>query len=181
VLGDTVPTSGDVLIDGVSSTDASFADVRKAIAYVGPNPAIFQGTILENLTCFQSQRSRFAREMAVLAGLERAVNELPNGYDTLLGTTIDEIIPASVAQQITIVRALSTQPRVLLFDEATAILDRHAEAAFITTIAKLRGASTVLVATHRPSLLATADVVYKVADGKILQLATAPSLATAAA
>jgi ATP-binding cassette, subfamily C, bacterial LapB len=181
VLGDTVPTSGHVLIDGVSTTDVSFADVRKAIAYVGPSPAIFRGTILENLTCFQPHRNRFAREMAALAGLERAVNELPNGYDTLLGTSIDEIIPASVAQQITIVRALSMQPRVLLFDEATAILDRRAEAALITTIAKLRGASTLLVATHRPSLLATADVVYKVTDAKLLQLATAPSLATAAA
>ena len=174
VFGDIAPTSGRVIVDGVATSEDSFANIRKSIAYVGPNPAIFRGTILENLTCFQPHRSHFARQMAVLIGLEQAIHELPNGYDTMLGESIHEIIPASVAQQITIARALSTGARVVLFDEATAILDQFAEFAFIAALRKLRGGLTVIVATHRPSILATADHVYTLKHAQLLDTRESP-------
>ena len=105
--------------------------------------------------------------MAVLFGLEQAVNELPSGYDTMLGESINETIAASLAQQITIVRALARGARVVLFDEPTAILDRNAESAFIAAIDKLRGNLTLLIATHRPSILATADAIYTLTGAQL--------------
>jgi ATP-binding cassette, subfamily C, bacterial LapB len=173
VLGDILPTSGHVIIDGIATTDNTFANMRKAIAYVGPKPAIFRGTILDNLTSFQPQSRNFARQMAALADLEEAVHKLPNGYDTMVGESIDEIIPASIAQLITIVRALTTGARLLLLDESSAILDRHAEHALIAAIAKLRGKLTLIIATHRPSILAKADVVYTLTDGQLVEPAGA--------
>ena len=177
VLGDIVPTSGRVTIDGIATTDNAFANIRKAVAYVGPKPVIFRGTILDNLTSFQPQWRNFARQMAILVDLEEAVNKLPNGYDTMVGESIDEIIPASIAQQITIVRALATGARLLLLDECSAILDGHAEHALIAAIAKLRGNLTLIIATHRPSILAKTDVVYTLTDGRVAEPAGAMQLA----
>ena len=85
----------------------------------------------------------------------------------MLGESINETIAASLAQQITIVRALARGARVVLFDEPTAILDRNAESAFIAAIDKLRGNLTLLIATHRPSILATADAIYTLTNAQL--------------
>ena len=129
LLGDLTPSGGRVLIDETATTDKAFAVVRRSIAYVGARPIIFAGTILDNLTNFQPHRRNFARQMAVLAGLENAINELPNGYDTLVGDNTGENVPASIAQQIGIVRALAAEPRdgsVAPLSRASVRTDRRA-------------------------------------------------------
>ncbi len=168
LLGDLMPTGGRVLVDETATTDKAFAVVRRSIAYVGARPIIFGGTILDNLTNFQPHRRNFARQMAVLVGLENAINELPNGYDTLVGDNTGENVPASMAQQIGIVRALAAEPRIILLDDVTAVLDRNADVAFVQAIEKLRGGPTLIIATHQPSLLATCDVVYVLSGGQLL-------------
>jgi ATP-binding cassette, subfamily C, bacterial LapB len=175
LLGDLVPTHGCVMIDDIATTDRAFANIRPLVAYVGPNPVTFRGTILENLTNFQPHRRNCARQMAILMGLEESVNELPNGYDTMVGESIAEGIPASLAQQMTIVRALSTGARVLLLDEANAVLDRRAETSLIEAIDKLRGDLTLIIATHRPSVLAKSDIVYTLIDGQLVDSPIAAS------
>jgi ATP-binding cassette, subfamily C, bacterial LapB len=139
------------------------------VAYVGSAPVIFQGTILDNLTMFSPARHRIARQMAALVGLEGTVNQLPNGFDTMLGEGAANELPVSIAQQITIVRALAAEPRVLLFDDANVVLDRRAETALIVSIAALRQRMTIIIASHRPSLLAASDVIYTVTDGRIAE------------
>ena len=168
LLGDLAPTDGRVSIDDTATTDKTFAVVRRSIAYVGARPNIFGGTILDNLTNFQPHRRNFSRQMAVLAGLENAINELPNGYDTLIGDNTGENVPASIAQQIAIVRALAAEPRIILLDDVTAVLDRNADSAFVRAIEKLRGGPTLIIATHQPSLLATCDVVYVLSGGQLI-------------
>src|SRR6202035_771169 len=168
VLGDLAPTSGRVMINNIATTDKAFANIRPLVAYVGPNPVTFRGTILDNLTNFQPHRRNFARQMAIVMGLEETVNELPNGYDTMVGESIAEGVPASLAQQMTIVRAFSTGARILLLDEANAVLDRRAETSLIEAIEKLRGNLTLIIATHRPSVLAKSDVVYTLTDGQLV-------------
>ena len=177
MLGDLAPTSGRVMIDDIATTDKAFANIRPLVAYVGPNPVTFRGTILDNLTNFQPHRRNFARQMAIVMGLEETVNELPNGYDTMVGESIAEGVPASLAQQMTIVRAFSTGARVLLLDEANAVLDRRAETSLIEAIEKLRGDLTLIIATHRPSVLAKSDVVYTLTDGQLVDSPIAASIA----
>ncbi len=180
LLGDRKPTSGRVTIDGIATVDKAFANIRPSVAYVGPKPVIFSGTILDNLTNFQPQRRNYARHMAVLLGLEDSVNELPEGYDTTIGESIAESLPTSIAQQVTIVRALSTGARVILLDHANTTLDRRAEATFIQAIDKLRGSLTLIIATLRPSVLAKSDALYALTDGRLVESSIAAPLADAA-
>jgi len=180
LLGDRKPTSGRVTIDGIATVDKAFASVRPLVAYAGPKPVIFCGTILDNLTNFQPQRRNYAHHMAMLLGLEGSVNELPGGYDTKVGENIAESLPASIAQQITIVRALATGARVVLLDHANTTLDRRAEAALIQAIDKLRGGLTLIIATLRPSILAKSDVVYAFTDGRLVESRIAAPLEPAA-
>jgi ATP-binding cassette subfamily C protein LapB len=165
IQGDIEPASGQVTIGGVSTKDPNFRIVRPCIAYVGAAQIIFSGTIMENLTIFSPNKRDFARKMAQLLGLEATINLLPDGYETMLGRGIGDDLPMSIAQQVNIVRALTNRPRVLVLDEANMVLDAIAEPALIRALHTLRGRLTVIVVTHRPSLLALCDRLMIVEDG----------------
>jgi ATP-binding cassette subfamily C protein LapB len=155
--GEIEPATGIVMIDGVSTLAPQFASVRRHVAYVGAAPVIFSGTIMENLTMFGPEKRDFARKMAQLLGLEATINLLPDGYETTLGEGIGDDLPMSIAQQVNIVRALTNRPRILTLDEANILLDAVAEPALIRALNVLRGSLTIIVVTHRPSLLALCD------------------------
>jgi ATP-binding cassette, subfamily C, bacterial LapB len=157
IQGEVEPATGSVMIDGVSTSESRFAAMRRNIAYVGASPVIFSGTIMENLTMFGPEKRDFARKMAQLLGLEGTINLLPDGYETKLGEGIGDDLPMSIAQQVNIVRALTTRPRVLALDEANMLLDAIAEPALIKALNVLRGSLTVIIVAHRPSLLALCD------------------------
>lgn len=164
--GEIEPTSGRVMVDGASTFDPRFAAIRRHIAYVGAVPAIFSGTIMENLTMFGPEKRDFARKMAQLLGLEATINLLPDGYETKLGEGIGDDLPMSIAQQVNIARALTNRPRVLALDEANMLLDAIAEPALIKALNVLRGSLTIIVVTHRPSLLALCDHQIVLEDGR---------------
>jgi ATP-binding cassette subfamily C protein LapB len=168
IQGEIEPASGRVTIGGVSTTDPNFPAIRPCIAYVGAAPVIFSGTIMENLTIFSPEKRDFARKMAQLLGLEATINLLPDGYETMLGRGIGDDLPMSIAQQVNIVRALTNRPRVLVLDEANMVLDAIAEPALIRALNTLRGRLTVIVVTHRPSLLALCDRLITVEDGQAI-------------
>jgi ATP-binding cassette subfamily C protein LapB len=165
IQGDIEPTSGRVTIGGVSTMEPNFQAIRPCIAYVGAAPVMFSGTIMENLTVFSPEKRDFARKMSQLLGLEATINLLPDGYETELGRGIGDDLPMSIAQQVSIVRALTNRPRVLALDEANMVLDAVAEPALIRALETLRGRLTVIVVTHRPSLLALCDRLILVEDG----------------
>jgi ATP-binding cassette, subfamily C, bacterial LapB len=172
IQGEIAPASGRVSVGGVATTEPEFLAVRPCIAYVGAAPVIFSGTIMENLTVFSPEKRDFARKMSQLMGLEAVINLLPDGYETMLGRGIGDDLPTSIAQQVNIVRALTNRPRVLALDEANMALDAIAEPALIRALETLRGYLTVIVVTHRPSLLALCDRLMIVEDGRITWSAT---------
>ena len=175
IQGDIEPTSGRVTIGGVSTMEPNFQAIRPCIAYVGAAPVMFSGTIMENLTVFSPAKRDFARKMSQLLGLETTINLLPDGYETELGRGIGDDLPMSIAQQVNIVRALTNRPRVLALDEANMVLDGVAEPALISALETLRGRLTVIVVTHRPSLLALCDRLVLVEDGHATWSVPAPS------
>jgi ATP-binding cassette subfamily C protein LapB len=175
IQGDIEPTSGRVTIGGVSTMEPNFQAIRPCIAYVGAAPVMFSGTIMENLTVFSPAKRDFARKMSQLLGLETTINLLPDGYETELGRGIGDDLPMSIAQQVSIVRALTNRPRVLALDEANMVLDGVAEPALISALETLRGRLTVIVVTHRPSLLALCDRLVLVEDGHATWSVPAPS------
>ena len=174
IQGDIKPTTGRVMVGGVSTVEPDFLAARRHIAYVGAAPVIFSGTIMENLTVFSPEKRDFARKMSQLMGLEATINLLPDGYETMLGRGITDDLPMSTAQQLNIVRALTSRPRVLALDEANMVLDAIAEPALIRALESLRGHLTVLVVTHRPSLLALCDRLIIVEDGHAAWSVPAP-------
>jgi ATP-binding cassette, subfamily C, bacterial LapB len=165
IQGDIEPASGRVIIGGVSTTEPNFLAMRACIAYVGATPVVFSGTIMENLTVFSPEKRDFARKMSQLLGLDTTINLLPDGYETMLCRGIGDDLPMSIAQQVNIVRALTNRPRVLALDEANMVLDAIAEPALIRALETLRGHLTVIIVTHRPSLLALCDRLMIVEDG----------------
>ena len=175
IQGDIEPASGRVTIGGVSTMEPNFQAIRPCIAYVGAAPVMFSGTIMENLTVFSPEKRDFARKMSQLFGLETTINLLPDGYETELGRGIGDDLPMSIAQQVNIVRALTNRPRVLALDEANMVLDAVAEPALIRALETLRGRLTVIVVTHRPSLLALCDRLILVEDGHATWSVPAPS------
>jgi len=164
IQGDIKPATGRVTVGGIRTIEPGFPAARRYIAYVGAAPVIFSGTIMENLTVFSPEKRDFARKMSQLIGLETIINLLPDGYETMLGRGIGDDLPMSTAQQVNIVRALTRRPRVLALDEANMVLDAIAEPALIRALEGLRGHLTVLVVTHRPSLLALCDRMIVVED-----------------
>jgi ATP-binding cassette, subfamily C, bacterial LapB len=172
IQGEIPPASGRVTVGGVATMERDFLAVRPCIAYVGAAPVIFSGTIMDNLTVFSPEKRDFARKMSQLMGLESVINLLPDGYETILGRGIGDDLPTSIAQQVNIVRALTNRPRVLALDEANMALDAIAEPALIRALETLRGHLTVIVVTHRPSLLALCDRLLIVEDGRITWSAT---------
>ena len=156
--GELAPSSGQILIGGIATTSANFSAIKPSISYVGASPSIFRGTILENLTLFRPELSRRAHQVSKDLGLDRAINLLPEGFETKLGEGIADDLPASIAQQVCIARALVSDPAILILDEANTVLDRGAEANLVRAIEQLRGQKTIIIATHRPSLLAMGDM-----------------------
>jgi len=168
-MGLLKPTSGQVLFDGIDTSERDPHSLRQQIAYLPQNEVLFQGTILENLTLFRGSGSVEACLSASrLLGLDLAIHRLPAGYHTKVGDGADNDLPAGVKQTIAMARALANGARVILFDEANNALDRNADEMLKTALARLKGKVTMVMVSQRPSLLALADHVYDLRQGDLV-------------
>ncbi len=177
LMADTPIAKGSVLIGDAADATST----RGAVRYVGQTPAIFRGTILENLTLFGELPTKAALAASRIIGLDDEVVRMPLGYDTMLKSSAGRDIPAPTAQRLTIARALATIPSVLILDEANTHLDLAGEQRFVEALRHLRGKITILVATHRPSLIKMADDAYEISARELKRIERDPIDARAAA
>jgi ATP-binding cassette subfamily B protein len=161
------PDSGQVLLDGRPLAASAPDSIHTQLAYLPQVPQILAGTILDNLTMFEPALNQRALAMARELGLDRVVAGMKGGYQTVLGEGQGEGLPEGVRQMIAIVRALVHEPSVILFDEANISLDLESDRRLLAYLAARKGRSTILLVTHRPSMLALADQVYTLADGRL--------------
>lgn len=166
LMGDTPITEGEVLIGDQKGAE----NARAAVRYVGQSPTIFRGTILDNLTLFGELPAKSALTASRIVGLDDEIVKMPLGYDTMLKSAAGRDVPAPTAQRISIVRALAMRPSVLILDEANTLLDFAGEQRFAEALQRLRGKITIVLATHRPSLIRLADKAYEVSGGKLVPL-----------
>ncbi len=173
IAGDITPTNGEIRIGGklVNGDNATLS--RASIRYVEQKPTTFRGTILENLTLFGTLPATSALWASRLIGLDKEVVRMPLGYDTPLRSLSGRGIPASTAQRICIARALATKPSVLILDEANTSLDIPSEKEFSAALSHLHGDITIILATHRPSLIRLADATYEASAGALIPSITA--------
>jgi ATP-binding cassette subfamily B protein len=163
------PQEGRVLIDGQDLRSVTQASVRRAVALVPQDVALFNDTLGVNigfgLPGATDEEIWAAAEAAELGAFVRA---LPDGLQTRVGERGLKL-SGGERQRVGLARALLADPRVLILDEATSALDSRTEAAIQATLRKVRGGRTTLVVAHRLSTVADADEIIVVRGGKVVE------------
>jgi ATP-binding cassette, subfamily C, bacterial LapB len=165
IAGMQSPTEGELLLDGKPLSAWNRQTLEKAIAYVPQHDALFSGTILDNITAFRPELTDRAQEIADLLGFAAHVRALPHGFGTQVGAGAGERVPGGLAQRIILARSMVDDPKVLLLDAAYTAMDYEGDKAMKTLLQHLKGRSTIVLVTHRPSFMWLADRVHDLSDG----------------
>jgi ATP-binding cassette subfamily B protein len=163
---------GSLSIGGIDVRELRMADVRAAIGMVFEDSFLFSDTIADNIAYGRPDASR-ERVVAAAQAAEAAefIAALPAGYDTLVGER-GLTLSGGQRQRIALARALLTDPRIVLLDDATSAVDPRVEAEILATLRRLvRGRTTLLIA-HRRSTLALADRIAVLDGGQVADVGT---------
>jgi len=165
-------TGGRVTLDGVPTDEVPLAELRRAIGYVGQDVFLFQGTIRENLTYGRPDATDDEIERAArLAEAHDFIDELPQGYSTLVGER-GQKLSGGQRQRLSIARAILKNPAVLVLDEATSAVDNETEAAIQRSLELVGRDRTVIVIAHRLSTVRHADRIHVLESGRIVESGT---------
>jgi ATP-binding cassette, subfamily B, bacterial len=163
------PDSGSIRIDGSNLRELRLQDLRREVALVEQTPFLFRATIRENIAYAKpSATLDEIRACAQDAAIDDFIQTLPQGYDTIVGER-GCTISAGERQRIALARALLRDPSILILDEPTAALDPASESAVSRALARTLRGRTVIVITHRVSLVEGADLALVLHAGKILE------------
>lgn len=168
--GISKPDSGSVLVDGHLLSEYSADSIHREIALLPQAGAIIAGTMLENMTMFDNSLNQQAMALGDKLGLGSIVAGMKLGYQTPVGGSTGKTLPEGVAQIVTIIRALVHNPSVILFDEANITLDMVGDRLLREYLTSIKGKCTMVLVTHRPSLLALADKVYALSEGVLTEV-----------
>lgn len=164
--------SGEILLDGVNVKDISFDTLRKNVAMVSQDTYIFMGTVADNISYADPKVSRDKIiQAAVAAGAHDFICRLPDGYDTLVGTS-GRSLSGGERQRISIARAIIADPKILILDEATSAVDTKTEQRIQTALDRLVEGKTTISIAHRLSTLNNADILAVLEDGKLAEWGT---------
>ena len=176
VLGFAKPSRGEVLASGVSYDEIDIRSLRRAIGVVPQHPSLFLGTARQNVT-YGLDAPPTDEELAAVARLTQAdalIARLPQGWDTPVGDQA-ATLSGGEAQRLAISRALLGKPRLLILDEPTNHLDAGSIAPIMTAISALPHRPGILIISHDPSVVAHADVVYRLHDGRLHNESATPA------
>jgi len=168
VMGLYEPEEGAVLVDGTDVRQIDPADLRRNIGSVPQDVYLFFGSVKDNIAIgapFTDDET--IRRAARITGVEEFVNRHPMGYDMPVGER-GQFVSGGQRQSIAIARAMLREPPILLFDEPTSAMDNTSEGRFKTRLANIDGDNTMLLVTHRGSMLALVDRLIVVDGGKIV-------------
>ncbi|OGT65889.1 MAG: hypothetical protein A3J38_09220 [Gammaproteobacteria bacterium RIFCSPHIGHO2_12_FULL_45_9] len=168
LLGLLSPTAGEIRIGEQALATIPPATLRAQITYLPKQAALFHGTLLENITLFQPEHEARAKALARELGLTPLVEKLVHGYHTRVADPLMTLLPTGITQRIVLIRALLREPRFILFDEASVLLDGRGMAA-LRTYLKARVASTaVIIFSHDPNMLGLATRQFRLLGGKMV-------------
>ena len=159
---------GSVTIDGIDVRQLDPLDIRQHIGFVPQTSELMYGTVAQNFRlAVPTALDQEIVEAARLADVHEAILRLPEGYSTRLNAAMMAELPEGFKQKLSIARALLRNPSILIFDEPGQMLDESGDRALIATLQRLRGRSTVIVVTHRPSHMRVADRLIVLNLGRI--------------
>ncbi|AYF34503.1 type I secretion system permease/ATPase [Vreelandella alkaliphila] len=170
VLGFYQPTSGAVLVDGVDIRQLDPLQLRRHIGYVPQDVSLFAGTLRDNIVA-GGGNDRVDDEALLraieIAGLDSLVNSHPKGVDLEVGER-GQALSGGQKQAVAIARAVVQDPPILLLDEPTSSMDNASEETFKANLTSVAPGKTILVVTHRTSLLSLVDRIIVMDAGKVV-------------
>jgi ABC-type multidrug transport system fused ATPase/permease subunit len=170
-------TAGRVLVDGADVRDVRLNSLRRAIAVISQDPFLFSTTVRENIAFGAPDASDEEIEQAARqAQAHEFIAELPDGYDTVIGER-GITLSGGQRQRIAIARAIATNPRILILDDATASVDATTEAKIRVGLREAMEGRTTLIIAHRLSTISLADEVVVLDHGRIAARGTQGELA----
>jgi ATP-binding cassette subfamily B protein len=173
------PTAGRITFDGRDLADLSFRALRGAIGYVGQDVFLFQGTVRENLAYGRPGATQAdIDEAARLSESAEFIDELPLGYDTVVGER-GQKLSGGQRQRLSIARAILRDPPVLVLDEATSSVDNETEASIQHSLEIVGKDRTVIIIAHRLSTVRHANRIHVLEEGKSTEAGTHDELVQA--
>ena len=170
IMGFYQPGAGAVLVDNVDIRQLDPLHLRRHIGYVPQDVSLFSGTLRDNIVAGGGS-DRVDDEALLraleLAGLESLVNGHPHGVDLQVGER-GQALSGGQKQSVAIARALVQDPPILLLDEPTSSMDNASEEAFKSNLTNISSGKTILVVTHRTSLLSLVDRIIVMDAGKVV-------------
>jgi len=162
------PVKGQISADGLDVNQIDPADWRKAVGFVGQDARLFYGTLRENVMIGRPDAT--ANELLRvlnLTGLDQVAARHPSGINLTVGEA-GEGLSGGQRQLVSLARTLLTRPKVLLMDEPTSAMDSMTENQFLAHLRRASEGHTLIVVTHRPSILALVDRIIVVEEGKVV-------------
>ncbi len=170
ILGLYQPTAGAVMIDGVDLRQFDPLQLRRQIGYVPQDISLFYGTLRENIIAGGGNEGvddEALLRALELSGLDALVNAHPHGVDLQVGER-GQALSGGQRQAVAIARALVNDPQVLLLDEPSSAMDHASEEAFKAHLKAYARGKTLVVVTHRTSLLSLVDRIIVIDAGKVV-------------
>lgn len=176
-----LPMEGQVFLDGRDITTLNLRWLRQHMAIVSQEPVLFSVTIFESIShglvnteyahASDEKKMEMIEKAAKIANAHDFISELPEGYMTKVGER-GNLLSGGQKQRIAIARAIVSDPKVLLLDEATAALDTRSESAVQEALDRASQGRTTIVIAHRLSTIKAADNIVVMAKGQIVEQGT---------
>jgi len=159
---------GLLRIDGYDCRELDLVHLRRNLGIVLQDNFLFRGTVRENIACVKRDAT-FAEVVraAQLAGADEFIERLPRGFDTMLEENGSNL-SGGQKQRLAIARALIVNPRILILDEATSSLDSESEMIIRRNLRRMAEGRTVIIVSHRLSMLSDANQILVVDRGRIV-------------
>lgn len=172
LLGLLTPTSGCVRVDGQPLDGSVLTSWREQVSYVPQDTFLFHDTVRANLVWARPDATDADLWRALrMAAADRFVEDLPQGLDTIVGER-GVLVSGGERQRLSLSRALLRRPRILVLDEATSALDSETEGRIQQAIEGLHRQMTIVIVTHRLSMVSGADLIHVIEGGRLKESGT---------
>ncbi len=160
--------SGAITIDGIDVRDATLASLRSQVGVVFEEAFLFSASVHENIAYGRPDATREqVRAAARVAGAERFIDALPEGFDTVVGER-GLTLSGGQRQRIALARAVVSNPRILVLDDATSAVDTTTEEAIHAELRSVMAGRTTILVAHRASTVRLADRVVLLDGGHVV-------------